>query len=83
MEDVNTRLQISLSPSKLGGGPQEFNSREIHLHSTEILHQSKKSRPTAKSFKQWRFRYRRRRRSQSFSIKSTGKRRCQKSSLSR
>ena len=33
-------------PSKLGGGPQEFNSREIHLHSTEILHQSKKSRPT-------------------------------------
>ena len=38
-------------PSKLGGGPQEFNSREIHLHSTEILHQSKKSRPTLKSFK--------------------------------
>ena len=65
MEDVNTRLQISLSPSKLGGGPQEFNSRQIHLHSTEILHQSKKSRPTAKSFKQWRFGYRRRRRWQS------------------
>ena len=38
-------------PSKLGGGPQEFNSREIHLHSTEILYQSKKSRPTLNSFK--------------------------------
>ena len=68
MEDVNTRLQISLSPSRnLGGGPQEFNSRQIHLHSTDILHQSEKSRPTLgmKSFKQWRFRCRRRRRWQS------------------
>ena len=43
--------KIFFSPSKLGGGPQEFNSREIHLHSTEILHQSKKSRPTLKSVK--------------------------------
>ena len=32
MEDTNTSLQISLSPSKLGGGAQEFNSWEIHQH---------------------------------------------------
>ena len=39
MEDVNTRLQISLPLSKLGGSPKESNSREIHPHSrTSHIH---------------------------------------------
>ena len=32
MEDVTKRRQISFSLSKLECGPQEINSREIHLH---------------------------------------------------
>ena len=32
MEDVNITRQISLFPSKLWCGPQEFNPWEIHLH---------------------------------------------------
>ena len=39
MEDLNTRWQVSLSPFKLGCGPQEFNSTKIHLHS--IFHESR------------------------------------------
>ena len=39
MEDLNTRWQDSLSPFKLGCGPQEFNSKKIHLHS--IFHESR------------------------------------------
>ena len=41
IEDVNKRRRIFLSLSKLECGPQEINSREIHLHLTFLANWNK------------------------------------------
>ena len=60
IEDVNKWRRISFSLSKLEGGPQEINSREIRLHLPFSANWNKRDKDwkNGNSFQNWRFRCR-------------------------